>query len=116
MPNYKEQTVTGESWQRCQQVVVENHRGSDPAVRFDEERVVALADGEESRKPLGSLVMPYDPSAPIELRDPVSGDLTGESVTQADVYQILYSAYMNAAIARDEAALSTEDPTAGGTA
>jgi len=116
MPNYKEQTITGESWQRCQQVVVENHRGAAPSVRFDEERVVALAGGEESRKPLGSLVMSYDPNAAIELRDPETGDLTGQTVTQGEVYQILYSAYMNAALARDAAAQPTEDPTSGGTA
>jgi hypothetical protein len=114
MPNYKEQTVTGESWQRCQQVVVENHRSAAPSVRFDEEKVVALAGGEESRKPMGSLVMPYDPQSAIEMRDPTTGELTGETVTQGAVYEIMYSAYMQAALARDEAAQSTEEPLPGG--
>lgn len=114
MTDYKEQNVNGSSWQRCEQVVVENRLGTAPSVRFDEESVVALAGGQVSRKSLGSLVMQFAPDASIELRNPDTGELTGGTATHGQVYEILYSAYLAAAMARDEAAQSTEEPLTGG--
>ena len=41
-PNYNETTVTGQAWQRCHQVVIENPRTGQQVVRFEEERVLAM--------------------------------------------------------------------------
>lgn len=103
MPDYKETSATGHSWQRCTQVVIENHRGAPPVVRFDEERVIVL-DGIEARSPLGTFCVDYDPARPIALRDPHTGELTGDTTTYAAAYALLYSAYLAAAFERDVAA------------
>lgn len=104
MPDYKETSAAGHSWQRCTQVVIENYRGATPLVRFDEERVIVLDGGIEARSPCGTFCVDYDPARPIALRDPHTGELTGETTTYAAAYALLYSAYLDAAVERDMAA------------
>lgn len=103
MPDYNESTVTGHTWQRCHQVVIENPRQGARGVRFDEERVLALDGGAELRQPAGTLAVPFNPDTVIPLRDPATGELTGATATYGDAYALLYSAYLAAALARDAA-------------
>lgn len=110
MADYQETTLTGQAWQRCRQIVIDNRRGAPPNVRFDEERILLLDDGSEAASLLGNLTLDYDPERLIPLRDPVSGELTGETLSYGAVYQVLYSAYLDAALARDAAALATTEP------
>lgn len=101
MADYNESTVAGQTWQRAYQIVIENTRGSAPVIRFDEERVIALEDGTEVRKPLGNLAVSFDPTASIPLLNPLTGEPTGGTITHGEVYAILYSAYIASALARD---------------
>ena len=113
-PNYNETTVTGQAWQRCHQVVIENPRTGQQVVRFDEERVLAMGGGTEIKAQLGSLPVVFDPAKEIPLRNPMTGELTGQTTTYGAAYALLYSAYLAAAIERDAAAntpLVTEEPT-----
>lgn len=104
MPDYKQASLTGTAWQRCNQVVIENQRGSTPTVRFDEEEVIAMQDGREIKRSVGSVAMAFDPATEIPLRDPATGELTGETSSYGAAYVLLYSAYLDAAQARDIAA------------
>lgn len=101
MANYIESTVTGHAWRRCNQIVIDNRRGGTPAVRFDEETVVALDGTAEVRAPAGVLTIDFHPSREIPLRDPQTGEPTGAVMTYADAYAVLYSAYLDAALERD---------------
>ena len=102
MANYKETTIMGESWQRCCQIVIENPPGQPPLVRFDEERILSLsAGGAEVRTPAGTLCVPFDPAREFALLDPVTGEPAGGTATYADVYGLLFSAYLDAARVRD---------------
>lgn len=107
-PNYSETTVTGQTWQRCHQVVIENPRTGQPVVRFEEERVLSLTGGAELRTPAPGLSLPFDPSKTIAMRDPATGEVTGQVVTYGEAYALLYSAYLDAAIERDTASLPTQ--------
>lgn len=111
-PNYNESTVSGQSWQRCHQIVIENPRTGQQVVRFDEERVLSLDGGFEIRTPAGSLPVDFDPPREIPLRDPLTGELTGDSTTYGAAYVLLYSAYLAAALERDAAAAPAEQPGA----
>jgi len=62
------------------------------------------------RTPLGSLAVPFDPAKTIALRDPATGEPTGATVTYAEAYALLYSAYLAAAAERD-AAQQPAEPT-----
>lgn len=99
--SYTESTVTGHRWNRCNQIVVENRRGALPIVRFEEETVVALADGAEVRTPTRTLTLDFDPNRQVALRDPRTGEPTGETMSYALMYAVLYSAYIDAAESRD---------------
>lgn len=104
--NYNETTVTGQVWRRCCQIVVENPRTGHPLVRFEEERVLTLNGGAELRTPEGGLSVPFDPAKTITMRDPATGQATGQTVTYAEAYALLYSAYLSAANERDAAAMT----------
>lgn len=101
MSTYIETTVTGQVWTRCNQIAIDNRRGQLPTVRFEEERVAVLDDGDEMRKPGAGITQDFDPAREVPLRDPVTGQLTGQVTTYAEVYATLYSAYIAAALERD---------------
>lgn len=110
MPDYKASEIAGTTWQRCRQVVLDNPIGGTPTVRFDEQEILAI-DGREIKRPAGSLSLPFDPARSIPLRDPETGDLTGDIASYGDAYALIYSAYIAAALARDEAAAPTNPIT-----
>ena len=115
MPDYKETTITGAAWNRCHEILVQNVRGQAPAVRFTEERIIALDDGQEIRQNLGSLDVAYDPGRLIPILDPTTGLPTGDQTTYGAAYVVLYSAYIAAAMERDAAITPPAPPDAFGT-
>lgn len=108
MPDYRESTVTGHTWQRCKQVVIDNSLNQTPVIRFDEEQVIAL-DGGHIQRDAGTVCAEYDPARVIPLLSPADGLPTGASITQGEVYAIIYSAYLDAATARDGAQQPRQD-------
>lgn len=112
MPDYNETDLTGKAWQRCHEFSIANTRGTLPVVQFYEERVIALEDGAEIRQGLGPLTVAFDPAREIALRNPETGEPTGATMTYADAYAVLYSAYLDAAVERDANQPAPVDPEA----
>jgi hypothetical protein len=106
MADYKEQTVSGTSWQRAWQITIANTLGGPPSVCYNEESVINLTDG-QIRQMLGSINYVVDPLGIIELRDPETLELTGETIPVATVHVALLSDYINRAQARDSATVLT---------
>ena len=99
MINYNETQIAGTAWQRAYKVEFMNELGKVPYVHYMEEKVVDLGNGEYMHKLMGDLGGPAAPT--IELRDPATGLLTGESISMDVVSVALYSDYINRALARD---------------
>lgn len=97
--NYRETTTTGTTWTRCTRVVVNNDLNEQPYVLFFEQQVFNV--GGSMVKDLGVLRQNFDPEAVIPLINPQTGGATGATITQAEAYAVLYSAYLQAAMARD---------------
>lgn len=111
MPDYKQATVVGQARQRCKQIVIDNSLGQVPGIRFDEERVISTEEGDIQRD-AGTLAASYAPSHVVQLLNPITGEPTGKSITYGEVYAIIYSAYLDAAFARDIANLPFEGDSA----
>lgn len=109
MSNYRETQIAGTRWTRCGVVQIINPYQRTPAVQFVEEVVTSLGEGEE---PLfanaGGISVAFDPNRVIPLRDPFTGELTGQTTTYGAVHAVLYSAYMDAALERDAKAVAVE--------
>lgn len=105
MANYQETTVSGSEYTRCNIITIINPYGKNPAVQFNEERATVLADDRVIFEPRGNISLAFDPSKVIQLIDPNTGLPTGVEATYGDVYIMLYSAYVDAALARDAAAV-----------
>ena len=112
MPDYNETQLTGQAWQRCHEVSIANARNTLPIIQFYEERVIALEDGAEIRQGLGPLTVAFDPTREIALRNPETGEPTGDSMSYADAYVVLFSAYLDAALERDASVGSAQEPLA----
>ena len=110
MTEYAEQRTTGVEWTRCFQVVVDNRFGVAPRATFFEQRVLQPDSGPVRVSAVGQIEMPYDPAVVIALRDSATGEETGETITGADLYQMIYSAYLHAALARDAAGQEETSP------
>lgn len=111
MPDYKEAPVSGTQWSRCNGIYISNPIGGQPVVNWQEETVVDVG-GKRYVEVGVCLSAPFDPAQVIELRDPATGELTGQTATGMDVYAILFSGYMQAALARDAAAALAEQQAA----
>ena len=100
MPDYKESTVSGSTWQRCHTVTISNQLGKPPRVDFQEEKVIALV-GDDIHQWTSGCTKAFDAAAEFPLLDPVTNTPTGQTMTHAGLYQALYSLYMQAAAERD---------------
>ena len=111
--NYNQSDISGTSWTRCRQVVINNPLpGKGPidivtglavgpnCVFFEE--TALQTQTEVLTFDSGACQQKYTPSKSIALLDPATSNPTGESVTQEKLYQILYSLYIETAKARDQ--------------
>ena len=101
MPDYKQSTHVITQWQRCFRAVVEHQRHEQPRIDFLEE--VVTINGAETREQVPGCSVTYEPAGLLPLRDPQTDQPTGATMTQAEVYAILYSVYRYAADLRDGA-------------
>jgi hypothetical protein len=112
--NYNQSNVSGTSWTRCRAVTINNplpgkgvidfltSKPTGPNCVFTEEIAVAL-DTETLTYDSGACQTLYSPTAVIQILDPATNNPTGETVTQQNLYNILYSLYIATAKARDAA-------------
>lgn len=116
MANYKEQTLAGTSWVRCNIMSVSNplpntgpkipgtNEYIGPIARFLEEKVINI-DG------IPTVISPesttcekrFSPTATITLLNPETNLPTGQTMTHGELYGILYSLYIQTALERDAA-------------
>lgn len=101
MPNYKETTLTGSSFNRCRQIEITNPYEGLPAAIFTEERITLLSDRVLRDQPDAPIRADYIPGAVIAIYDPVTLLPTGATVTMQEVYDLLFSAYFHFAVSRD---------------
>lgn len=99
MPNYKQTSISGESWQRCYEVSLQNPLNGTGRAVFLEEKVVSI-EGQVIKQPVAGCGQDFSPSASFALVDPDTGDQTG-TMTHAELYRILYSLYVDTAAKRD---------------
>lgn len=90
------QVSEGESYTRCNQIIIDNRRDAPPAVTFGQERVV-VSGGQHLHIPMAPLPLTFDPAATIPIVSPETGEATGGTITQAEIYALIYSAYIYAA-------------------
>lgn len=115
MANYRETTAEGTSWRRARQVAISNplDANSIKEILFFEEDVATLGD-KTFHTDSGIVKAVYEPDAVINLRNPQTGEFTGNTLLQKEVYQALFSLYLDAAEARDAPAImqfSEPNPT-----
>ena len=101
MSNYKETSVTGSEYVRCKEIVIRNPLNSVPSIQYIEEQATILGADKVITQPLGMVSETFDPATVIELRDPQTNELTGATITHGEMYQMLYSAYIQVALQRD---------------
>ena len=101
MANYKQTTGTGTTWRRAKQVLIKNDiSAAQKTILFFEEDIANIGN-KNFTNDAGILQTNYKPEYVINLRNPQTGELTGNVITQALVYQALYSLYLDVAELRD---------------
>jgi hypothetical protein len=90
------QPVAGESYVRCNQVIIENPAASPPTILFSRERVIGVDGGEVIRQPLQPVPLAFDPLGEIPLVDMETGEPTGQVIRQVEVYAAIFSAFLAA--------------------
>lgn len=94
--------VAGDSWDRVCHIECLNGYGQVPLIRFDEERRTILGSGESIGRPTRSITIEFTtPEKKFPLRNPMTGELTGETMTHGGFYAVLYSLATQAALDAD---------------
>jgi hypothetical protein len=114
MADYKEVSVAGTSWRRAKLVTITNPMGGIPMISFAEEDVIKMADGTVFTSGHSTYCdARFEPEATFPIFNPVTGEATGATMTQAELYAIVYSLYMDAAAKRDNPAPVVLPPAPG---
>lgn len=101
--NYNPSTASGVTWVRCNAVHIVNEYGKTPIIRFNEEKILTIGDEVVTKLSPSSAVVFDAENGVVPLVNPETNLPTGETVTHMQIYQILHSAYLQAAMARDAA-------------
>jgi hypothetical protein len=105
--DYRQTSGSATSWRRARAVMISNPRNATPSISFGEEDVVSVNGAETRSDVMGAAARgSLDPTAVIPLVNPDTGELTGETVTQAHLYQVMHSLYLQLAKQRDVASAS----------
>ncbi len=110
MPDYKQTTINGTSWQRAWRVECENPLQGQRQITFHEEQVLNAA-GQAILSPAGSVSVQFDLQNALTtfpLLDPDTGAQLG-TATYAQVYRMLHSLYMHSATQRDAQQLALQE-------
>lgn len=106
MPDYRESTAPATTWRRAHRVEIYNPLPGMgvPFVEFREEDAIKVAERTiTTPAPNASpLLKRFDPAAgSFALRNPTTGELTGQTMSHAELYAILHSLYIHEALERD---------------
>ena len=89
------QVSEGESYTRCNQIIIDNRRGKAPSVTFGQESIVT-SGAQALHIPMSSARTDFDPTAEIAIIDPMTGEPTGATLTHEEFFGLIYSAYIAA--------------------
>lgn len=110
MPDYKQTTISGTSWQRAWRVECENPLQGQRQITFHEEQVLN-AGNQQVLTPVGSLRVQLTADNALTsfpLLDPDTGAQLG-TATYAQVYRMLHSLYIHTATQRDAQQLALQE-------
>jgi len=112
MANYKETTGPATAWTRANRVMILNpfEANIPKQISFFEETVVQV-DDTVIKSDSGYCSTYFSPDKVLELRDPQTGEKTGETILQSKIYQAIYSLYLDTAENRDIAMTPPTPPT-----
>lgn len=101
--NYNETNISGTQYQRAAEIKIINPLNTelDKIITFVEQKVYVL-DSKSIVEGAGILNVTFNPSEVITIIDPSTGEPTGNTVTHAEIYKILYSVYIQYAKLRDQ--------------
>lgn len=93
MPNYKQNSITGEAYQRANQVVVDNPLGGIPRISFLEQEIITLSDGRVLQNNVPGCAIEFSPNNTFPLINIDTDVPTGVVVLHSDLQVMLYSLY-----------------------
>ena len=86
-----QQDVNATSYKKAA-VIVFNNTGSVPEMQVHEDTVIPLGDAVLTQR-TGQYTVPYHPDIEIPLINPMTGELTGDSLPIDNLMAIMYSLY-----------------------
>ena len=86
-----QQDVNATSYKKAA-VIVFNNTGSVPEMQVHEDTVIPLGDAVLTQR-TGQYTVPYHPDIEIPLINPMTGELTGDSLPIDNLMAIMYSVY-----------------------
>jgi hypothetical protein len=100
MPNYNQTNIQGTQWQRCHTVKILNPLENPKQIFFEEEIVVSVGEKHFHEWTVGCSKQ-FESGGSFPLLNPETGVPSGQSMTHQQLYEAIYSLYMQTAGERD---------------
>ena len=88
---FQETQVIGQKYTRFDRINVDNSLDRTPMIHISSEDIMIVDGDTKLQVGRNDYSIPFDADAIIPLRNPVTDELTGASMTHAEIYAILYS-------------------------
>ena len=88
---FQETQVIGQKYTRFDRINVDNSLDSTPMIHISSEDIMIVDGDTKLQVGRNDYSIPFNADAVIPLRNPVTDELTGASMTHAEIYAILYS-------------------------
>ncbi len=101
--NYKQTSLSGDSWVRASSIMIDNPLAGVPVIRFIEDKILNLENEVLIKNSISTLVETFttaNSNTEFNLRNPETSEIIGTS-TYSEIYVILHSLYMHLAEKRD---------------
>jgi len=89
---------TGKTWLRSNKITISNELDKIPSITWEIEKAIEIA-GETVTKALPAITVIFDQKTSVPIRNPLTGELTGQSMTKGEIYALIYSAFWVDAVA-----------------
>ena len=106
MADYKATSVSGNQWQRCNAIYIQNNYQQTPQITMQEEQLTLVGD-QTFQRGVGGINVTINPDEVITLLNPADGTPLGATMTQGQIHVALWSLYMQKAAERDAAVAPT---------
>lgn len=84
--------AVGKKWIRANKIQINNALDQKPTITWSIEKAIEI-DNEIITTPVTEITIEFNQDEKIPIRNPLTGELTGQTITKGEIYAMIYSTF-----------------------